>query len=116
MDKPRISIDFDGTVCVQGPFIANHIILDTPIAGAQEALRTLSNYFHVVIFSVRAATDGGREAIADWMHKYDIPYSTITAVKQGCVFYLDNRAIRFNGSWTDALHQIATFDAEEPQQ
>jgi hypothetical protein len=110
--KLKILIDFDGTIAKEGPFVAPHIIPYEPEPLAREALEKLSEFFTVVIYSVRAQSEGGKKAIEDWMKKYDIPYSKVTNKKEMAVLYIDNRAIRYTGDWKKALREVATFEAK----
>jgi hypothetical protein len=112
--KHRIAIDFDGTICENGPFVAANIIPYKPEPFAKEALIKLSEYFTIVIYSVRAQREEGVKAIASWMESHGIPYSEITDKKEMAMFYIDNRAIRYNGSWKEVLKEIATLDVEPP--
>ena len=112
--KHKISIDFDNTLVEPSRFIAPHIINGKPEPGAKEALIKLSEYFEIIIFSCRAAGGGGKEAIADWMKKYEIPYSLITNIKLPSLFYVDDRSLNYNGDWKSVLHTIATREVAEP--
>jgi hypothetical protein len=108
--KLKISIDFDGTICEEGPFVAPHIIPYGPEPFAVEAVTKLSKYFTIIVFSVRAQSEGGKKAIEDWMSKHKVPYSKVTDRKEGCVLYIDNRALRYIGDWKETLKQVANVD------
>lgn len=110
--KLKILVDFDGTICQEGKFIAPHIIPFGPEPFAVEALKKLSEYFTIVVYSVRAQSEGGKKAIEDWMKKYDAPYSKVTNKKEMAVLYIDNRAIRYTGDWKTTLREVATFDCK----
>jgi hypothetical protein len=114
--RQHIAIDFDGTICKQGPFTGNRDIPYEPEPFAKEALTKLSEYFIIDIYSVRANRKEGVEAIAAWMKKYQIPYSHITDKKGPAIFYIDNRAIHYDGNWMTTLKQVATLQAVEPMQ
>lgn len=111
-NKPKrqsIALDFDGTLCQYPKFIAPDKIPFGPVEGAKEAVDTLSKYFRIVVYSVRARTEPGRKAIADWMDKHDMHYDNITDKKTPSVLYVDDNAIRFDGNWSKILHEIADW-------
>jgi histidinol phosphatase-like enzyme len=110
--KLKILIDFDGTICKEGKFVAPHIIPFGPEPFAVEAIKKLSDYFTIVVYSVRAQSEGGKKAIEVWMKKYGIPFSKVTNKKEMAVLYIDNRAIRYTGDWKKTLSEVATFDAK----
>ena len=114
--RQHIAIDFDGTICKQGPFVGIKSIPYEPEPFAKEALMKLSEYFVIDIYTVRANTKEGVEAVAAWMKKYQIPYSQITDKKGPAIFYVDNRAINYGGNWMTTLKEIATLNAVEPMQ
>jgi hypothetical protein len=107
--KQSIAIDFDGTLCEYPKFIAPDKIPYEPIEGARDAVVTLSKYFKIVVFSVRAKTEPGKKAIAEWMSKHDIPYNSITDRKPSSVLYIDDNAIRFEGDWKKILHAVSDW-------
>lgn len=109
--KPTLGIDFDGTVAHEGKFISPSIIPYEPMEDAKEALELLSKFFRIVIFSCRAIDPEGQKAIELYMAKYLLPYDVVTSVKPTAVFYIDNRAIRFE-TWKQVLKFLASTKVE----
>jgi hypothetical protein len=112
--KPTICIDFDGVInsyeSGYGPHYKVDLIPDGPIEGTKEAIEKLRKKFKVVVQSTRCADPDGKQAIVDWLEKYDIKVDEVVAVKPAAVMYIDDRAIQFRGNWTEALHLVAEFN------
>jgi hypothetical protein len=110
---PRIVIDFDGVLhSYTTPWTTPGKINDAPTPGAQSFLgRLLDSGWEVVIQSTRAATPEGANAIAEWLVAHDFPLPpreptadpraayVITAEKLPALVYLDDRALRFDGTF-----------------
>jgi 5'(3')-deoxyribonucleotidase len=98
------AIDFDGVLHMNDePFEDPGIIRGGPHRGAFWFLTNLLlNGFTVVIVSARARQWRGRRAIRKWLKKH-FPNSSkkikVTCRKVPAMFYLDDRAIRFEGSF-----------------
>jgi hypothetical protein len=104
------AIDFDGVIHEYvTPFIDPGVISDGPVSGAFNFLAELINDgWTVVIVSSRARQRRGRRAIRKWLRNKwlrkwclgdAIPRLKITDRKVPAMFYLDDRAIRFEGSF-----------------
>jgi hypothetical protein len=95
----RIAIDFDGTLAAEGEGIAPGT--GEPLPGAIEFLNTLlANGFEISIFSLTASY--APERIRQWLFRYLLERSVgieVTDKKPHAFAYLDNRAIRFEGSY-----------------
>lgn len=108
-----IAIDFDGVIHSyksgwQGPTT----IQDPPVPGITEALATIrENGYHIVIYSTRAKTKAGREAIKEWLKTYEIDWciDEITAMKPIAEVYIDDRAICFDGNASNLPYLVETF-------
>lgn len=59
----------------------------------------------LVVFTTKAVGDSGKQAVTDWLRHHAIPFDEVTAIKPAAVFYLDDRAIRFDG-WPEAMTAI----------
>lgn len=115
-----ICIDFDGTIFKWGDIYAD----TPPFPGVIDFMRRLkSNGWNIVIFTSRMSptwweSEGllPQEAFSTQMgfvkqrlEKYGIPYDRITAEKVPASYYIDDKAIRFEGldhSWADIQRQI----------
>lgn len=106
--KPILACDFDNTVAGyskgwQGP--GN--IAEPPLPDCKSTLDLFSKYFEIIIFSCRASTEEGRNAIKQYMDKHKLPYKEITNIKpEGLI--LDDNALQFF-SWKQAAKDVAKF-------
>lgn len=100
---PVIAVDFDGVLHdATRPFPK----MGAPKRAAKEAMQELIDRgYRVIVFTARAATPKGAEAVRDWLDYYDILYHGVTATKIAAVAYVDDRAIRFT-SWPEAMRQL----------
>ena len=100
-DRYRICVDFDGVLhSYTTPWIAPETIPDPPVPGAVEWLNRMAADFDIVIFTTRAATRVGREAVLRWLnwHGCIVTGVTVTNRKQPALVYIDDRAWRFTGN------------------
>lgn len=112
--KYSLAIDFDGVIHAYTRGFSDGTIYDAPTAGAQKALIQLSKKYSLYIYSYRARTKAGHDAIRNYLKKYKIPHGKIVADKPLARFYIDDRAIRFK-TWKQALGDISTFEKEFAQ-
>jgi len=106
-----ICIDFDATInSYKSGWTSESDIPDSPIDGAQDAIARLRRNFRVVVFSTRARTVEGKNAVRSWLAKNGIEVDGITAIKIPAFAYVDDRAINFNGNWTEAMRAIQNFE------
>ncbi len=109
--KYTIAVDFDGVIhSYSSPWVAAHVIPDAPVSGAIDWLFTMIQSFEVVIFTTRGKSWRGRRAVRQWVRRYaghlwyESPVTRgledirVTATKEAALIYLDDRAVRFNGS------------------
>ena len=102
--KP-LSIDFDGTLHdVDTPLVGKR--MGAPIPGAVDAMNELEERgFGLIIYTLRAKTQAGRQVVEDWLDYYDIPYSNVTDRKPDAAAYIDNKAIRFK-DWPTTMKDL----------
>ena len=114
----QVGIDFDGVIhkCSKGFY--DGTIYDPPIDGAKEALKKISEKYVIVVYSAKARTDRplvngktGVELIWDWLkaHDMDMYVKEVTAEKPRAVFYIDDKAVRFNGSWSETFQDLTSL-------
>jgi len=74
----------------------------------ERTLNEMANEFRVVIFTTRGKTWQGREAVQRWLgeHGYECDEDDITAEKPPALVYLDDRAVRFDGTNFPTADQI----------
>ncbi len=119
---PTIAIDFDGVIHKYSKGWQDGSIYDEPFEGVVSALMTLKRSFWVYIFTSRDVQD-----VVNWMNSKlwgdgEMGFRTI-AMPEGtrfwhgnevavsnrklpAVYYIDDRGIRFDGSWKLVLEQI----------
>jgi len=114
----QIGIDFDGVIhkCSKGFY--DGTIYDPPIEGAREALERLSKKFVIIMYSAKARKDRmliegktGIELIWEWLEKYDMKQfvKEVTAEKPRAVFYIDDKAVRFEGNWDNTFSDLKRY-------
>ena len=114
----QVGIDFDGVIhkCSKGFY--DGTVYDPPIDGAKEALKTLSEKYVIVVYSAKARSDRplvngktGVELIWDWLraHEMDTYVKEVTAEKPRAVFYVDDKAVRFNGNWSETFQDLESL-------
>jgi hypothetical protein len=82
---------------------------DPPREGALEFLRELdARGYRVVVFTTRHA-----EHVWQWLRRFGLSryVQEVTDRKPPAHVFVDDRAVRFGGSFSDALREIAQFKA-----
>ena len=104
-NKPIVAVDYDGVLNqYDGWRGENH--LPKPIKGVKYFLQKLSEDYNVVIFTCR---DHG--AVRRWLQKHgldDYVYA-VTMTKPRAVAYIDDRAICYDGSYSEVLDKLSSF-------
>ena len=116
-EERTISIDFDGVIHNDALGWHDGTVYGEPIPGSLESVKKLAENYKLVLFTAKAKPDRplvdgktGTELIWEWLDKYEIKncFSEITAEKPRCLFYIDDKAIRFV-NWENALSDIEKF-------
>jgi hypothetical protein len=108
--RQTVCLDFDGVVhSYRSGWQGATTIADPPIHGTAEAIAHLRKRYRVVIHSARCATAEGRDAISAWLLKHRIEIDEVCEHKPPALVYIDDRAIRFQGSWADAISELSQF-------
>lgn len=100
--KPTIAIDFDGVLATYDGWKGDDKVGD-PLPGAIEFLKRLkAEGYNPVIHSTRQYG-----VLKRWVndHAPDLGKIEIASVKPPAMAYIDDRAVRFNGSFDDALFE-----------
>ena len=112
-ERWTIAVDFDGVLhSYTSPWVNEYTIPDPPVPGAIAWLGEMSKKFDVVIFTTRGKTSRGRMAVKKWLWEHgvsapgadtwsDLPYR-VTHEKPPALVYLDDRAMRFEGTFPTA--------------
>lgn len=109
----RVVFDFDGVVhSYTSGWQGDTVISDPPVPGIRVLFKRLQAAgYTVCIVSSRSSYPAGRAAMWQWCQKHNIPVNEICATKPPARCYVDDRAIRFDGT-TDGLFEI--IDHFEP--
>jgi FMN phosphatase YigB (HAD superfamily) len=112
--KPTVAIDFDGTLHPYTNGWQGHpgaVDTEPPDPEWRSALAQLARQYRLVVFSARAQSEEGRDAIRAWLRYYGLNYfADVTAVKPAAIAYLDDRAVHFDGEVRNAVALITAFD------
>ena len=106
-----ICVDFDGVI---HPYTKGWVGLtpdvEAPVKGVREELEALKEQkFRIVVFTTRAQTAEGVEAVKKYLELWRVPFDDITAQKVGAHCYIDDRSIRFNGKGKGLADKVINF-------
>ena len=111
-----IAIDFDGVLHKYSEGYKDGTIYDKPIPRTREILQNmLLSGFNVIIYSARCYDRhingkfklNQRKEMRTWLVKHQIPYTCIDETgKPVAHIFIDDRAIRFEGSWDDTMPKL----------
>ena len=102
MFRERVCIDLDGTLAQYDGWHGDHSEIGPPIVGALEATRRLAEQYELVVLTAREDT----APVEEWLRKHDFPPMRVTNVKPGAKWYIDDRAVEFNGSWAQTMAEL----------
>ncbi len=112
---PRILIDFDQTIHSYDNGWKDGVIYGNVIKGTKEAINILKEKYEIVIFTARLSqinenTEEAKQQIEEWLREQNIYFDLVTADKMPAHFYIDDKAIRFEGNWNDILTKIKQIE------
>lgn len=109
--KPILCLDFDGVIHWYRSGWQSGAIYDPPTPGFLDWLMKAKDVFKVVIYSSRSKDPKMIEAMGWWLKKHldEGGYDTVAllsalsfaATKPAAFLTIDDRALTFNGNWTD---------------
>lgn len=101
-----VAVDFDGVLHTYNHW-RDGTLYGAPIEGSVDAMWEIVNSGRrAAVFTARADTQEQYDAVVEWLDKHGYPPVPVTNTKPVAYVYLDDRAIRFEGDWTDALIEI----------
>ena len=105
VSKKDICIDFDGVLNTYRGWAGEDELYE-PLPGCQDFLKQMSINYKVNIFTTRNIAQ-----VEKWLEKYELRQyvNKITDKKVPAVFYIDDRAIKFNGNFQDIINQTKNF-------
>lgn len=107
-----VCFDFDGVIHSyrsgwQGD---ESIIPDPMVFGIGKVIRKLkADGYKIVIFTTRARTKEGFNAVCNYLKRRHIPFDSITDIKPPALCYIDDRAINFDGDCESLYPKIVGF-------
>ena len=97
MTKKTICVGFDGVLNEYG---YEERDLGEPLTGSKEFIKELRRKYKVVILTSRP-----KEQVIHWLRNNGFPSMKVTNRKVPAVAYIDDRAIRFNGSYIQTIYE-----------
>ncbi len=111
--KKRVLFDFDGVIhsYVSG-WKGAAVIPDPPVEGIRDVIQTLrGDDYEIVVFTTRAETMAGSDAVLNYLKKHDIEVDAITGFKLPAILCVDDRAICFDGNTLGLVDKIKAFQS-----
>lgn len=101
---PTIALDFDGVINTYSGWEGEDELYE-PRPGIEHFLKRLKQMdFEIAVYSTR-----GTDSIAEWMHEHEL-LGLVDEVTEGekppAVAYIDDRAVRFCGSFDSVIHRL----------
>lgn len=114
----RICIDIDGTICALRKPHENYSDV-LPIEGASEKIKALKEKgCYIILCTARhmktCDANVGKViakqglTLLEWLNKHDFVYDEIWFGKPNADVYIDDRALKFEGSWDQLQEQLMT--------
>lgn len=102
--KPTLLIDFDGTI---HKYIGwNGGIIQGPLEKARHSMHILAAQYRLILFTTRTNT----EELRAWLLRHGFPPMKVTNIKEPAHLIIDDRALTFEGAWTqEFLNRITSF-------
>lgn len=112
-----LAIDFDGVIHNNHLGFHDGTIYGDIIKGSIESIKLLSKKYDIVIYTAKAKNDRplingktGTQLVWEWLDKHGLKMfvKEVTAEKPRCLFYIDDKAIRFL-NWNQTMNDIKNF-------
>ena len=104
--NPIVAVDFDGVIHPYPNGYRGKGKFKPPINKAIIGMKTLRAMgYHIHIWTCRKEKD----LVKKYLDKYKIPYDKFIENKSEASLHIDDRNIRFNGSWPDLVQEVESF-------
>ena len=118
--KPTLCLDFDGVIHSYERGWQDGSIYGTVVPGFFEWAARAQNQFKLVIYSSRSKDDAGRLAMGSWLAERLREWGgepidfVMAAEKPAAWLTIDDRAICFDGDWSDPTLQPDALRSFKP--
>jgi hypothetical protein len=119
--QPWVAVDLDDTLLEHEEGMAERGEFGKPLPGAVKAMRELKSLgWRISIFTARIGDDPNEAAalaqqIGQAVANMGIPFDDVwIGSKPRADYFVDNKAIRFNGDWDSVLLQLTETGGDEP--
>ncbi len=102
--KPTLLIDFDGVIHDYLGWDKSGKQLGPPIGGSRAAMCLLEKKYRLVLFTSRT----NFEELSRWLRHYGFPDMKVTNKKEPAHLIIDDRALCFQGAWSNEFVQRIT--------
>lgn len=107
LEARTLCVDIDFTLCISQGDYAKAV----PVPGAREALQQLRRDGWVIVLHTGRHFNHWKTTV-EWLAEHNFEYDQIVFGKPPSRFYIDDRAIPFNGDWDKIIELLATVDQE----
>jgi len=100
--EKTLIVDIDGTILNQkGPGTYHEA---KPLPGALEAISLLYEKYNIIFYTAR--NNKWKELTLKQLKEFGFKYDKLVMDKPAGEYYIDDRALRFEGSWNEITTQI----------
>lgn len=96
-------------LCVKFERCMNSGVNDMPVPGTKRALLYLMRNWEVIVYSPKAVTQEGRDAIVAWLTKHDLPRFKLTSDPMIGNVLIDDAVVQFNGNWMQVTGMVDNY-------
>lgn len=111
--RDTICLDFDGVIHPNHP--SDPELANPPIDGSREGVDALRKQYRVAVQSARVKDEASADAIRSYLAAHGIQVDEVTGQKPVAKLYVDDKGLRFTGSWPALVDraQRGDFDTWE---